>query len=67
MEKLIIKEKPELRHVLSHIMLAIQALSNDNKEEALYELESIEGLVFFGTDLSQTAIAQEVYNAKEEK
>lgn len=49
-----IKEEPELRHALAHIYYAIEALSNGHAAEALYELKSIEGLVFWDSDDDMT-------------
>jgi hypothetical protein len=45
-----IKADPELQHVLGHLSNAIRYTSQDNPEAARYELDSIEGLIFFDTD-----------------
>lgn len=42
-----IKEDAELQHVLGHIWLALEHLANDQNKAALYELDSIEALIFF--------------------
>ncbi len=46
-ESMVIKREPELRHVLSHLMNAIEHLAEGATESALHELESISGLVFW--------------------
>lgn len=53
-----IKEQPELRHVLAHLHLAIDSLANGQKEDALYELASIHGLIFFASDEEQVRVAR---------
>jgi hypothetical protein len=45
-----IKANAELRHVLAHIMSAIEELAHDRPRSALHELEGIEGLVLFRGD-----------------
>lgn len=47
---LVVKREPELRHVLAHLYYAIDALRQGLPRLALLELQSIEGLVFWGTD-----------------
>lgn len=42
-----IKSEPEIQHVLAHFALAILALTKGNRCEAIYELNSVDGLVFF--------------------
>jgi len=42
-----IKEDPELQHVLGHLWLAIEHAARGEDNAALYELDSIEGLIFF--------------------
>jgi len=54
-----IKMEPELRHVLAHMIYAIEALVNGDTAEAQYEVESIKGLVFWDSDRGQTADAEE--------
>ncbi len=49
-----IKDHPELRHVLSHLHGAIDAMARGERETAQYELESIEGLIFFEDDDEMT-------------
>jgi hypothetical protein len=48
--KIVVKEHPELRHVLAHIVDAVAALTNGLPEEAAYELDSIQSFVFWETD-----------------
>jgi hypothetical protein len=43
-----LKNEPELRHVLAHLFYAIRALRNGQLRLSLYELESVEGLIFWG-------------------
>ena len=45
-----IKDNAELRHVLAHILYAIEELANGRPKSALHEIESVEGLVFFRED-----------------
>ena len=47
---IVIKADPELRHVLSHMILALRALAEGHPRVAQYELQQIEGLVFFESD-----------------
>lgn len=54
-----VKMNPELRHVLAHMIYAIDCLVAGNTAEAAYELESIRGLVFWDSDKGQTADAEE--------
>lgn len=54
MAKINIKDHPELRHALAHIYYAIEAVSQGNCKEARYELESIEGLIFWEDDEHMT-------------
>lgn len=42
-----IKEDAELQHVLGHLWLAIEHAARGEGNAALYELDSIEGLIFF--------------------
>lgn len=42
-----IKEDAELQHVLGHLWLAIEHAARGENNAALYELDSIEGLIFF--------------------
>lgn len=46
---IVIKQQPELRHVLSHLHNAIEHLAEGAPESALHELESVAGLVFWET------------------
>jgi hypothetical protein len=45
-----IKMEPEIRHVLAHMIYAIEALANGNQGEAQYEIEQIKGLLFWDSD-----------------
>ncbi len=45
-----IKANSELRHVLAHIMNAIEELANGRPKSALHEIEGVESLVFFRGD-----------------
>ena len=42
-----IKSEPELQHILAHLTLAIRALTKKRLGEATYEVDSIDGLIFF--------------------
>jgi len=42
-----VKSESELQHVIAHMMLALRALVAGNRTEAMYELNSVDGLVFF--------------------
>lgn len=45
-----IKEDSELQHVLAHLWLALEAVAKGENNAALYELDSIEGLILFDGD-----------------
>ena len=45
-----VKEDSELQHVLAHLWLALEAVAKGEDKAALYELDSIEGLIFFEDD-----------------
>ena len=45
-----IKDHPQIRHCLAHIMYAIQELAYGNKKTALYELEEIEEFISWGDE-----------------
>jgi hypothetical protein len=60
-----IKKDPELRHVLSHVYLAIESLAGGHPADCRYELESIRNLVFFSSDEEQIALAKEIEDEKE--
>lgn len=59
-----IKHDPELRHVLSHIMNAIEHLAHGSTDAALHELESIEGLVFWESDEEMRVIVEGDYDGE---
>jgi len=65
MEKISIKEHPELRHALAHIYYAIEALAKGSKAEAIYELESIEALVFWEDDEHMTRFVENLAKEKD--
>lgn len=50
MAKINIKEHPELRHALAHMFYAIRSLVEGHPAEADFELDSVEGLVFWEDD-----------------
>lgn len=50
MTKISIKKHPELRHALAHMYYAIECLTRGKTDAALFELESIEGLIFWDDD-----------------
>jgi len=56
-----IKANPELRHVLAHIIYAIEALCEDPpcRRAAMHEIDSIKELVFWG-DSSYQAIESDL-------
>lgn len=45
-----IKEQPELRHFLRHLLYAIEELALGHTGAALYEVAQIEGMVSWGED-----------------
>ncbi len=45
-----IKDDSELQHVFAHLWNAVDQLARGNNKAALYELDSIEGLVFFNDE-----------------
>ena len=45
-----IKDDSELQHALAHIWLAVDYLARGKNKAALYELDSIEGLIFFNDE-----------------
>ena len=62
-----IKADPELQHVLGHLVNAIRYTSQGDHEAARYELDSIEGLVFFDTDEAFVGHARGLEHGNEEK
>lgn len=56
-----VKSEPELRHVLAHLWYALEAMCRGKCGEALYELKSVEGLIFFEDDESMTRAAEALY------
>lgn len=62
-----IKEHPELRHALAHLYYAIEALSRDSKAEAIYELKSIEALIFWEDDEHMTRFVESLKRKDDEK
>lgn len=47
---LIVKTEPELRHILAHMMFAIECLIKKCPNGAMDNIKSIEGLVMFDGD-----------------
>lgn len=47
---MIVKDDPELRHILAHLIMAIEAITEGNLKVAQHEIESIEGLVMWNSD-----------------
>lgn len=45
-----IKQNPELRHFLRHVLYAIEELCLGNKKAAQYEIESIKSMVSWNED-----------------
>jgi hypothetical protein len=45
-----IKDDSELQHALAHIWNAIDHVAKGEKAAALYELDSVEGLIFFNNE-----------------
>ena len=62
-----LKEEPELRHILSHLWLALWALTCGRKGEAKVELKSIESLVFYKDEKEQNKIGKEIFEEEVEK
>ena len=56
-----LKEEPELRHILSHLWLALWAVACGRKGEAKMELKSIESLVFYKNEKEQNKIGKEIF------
>jgi len=52
--KISVKEQAELRHILAHIIYAIRANAEGHHAEAQYEVDQIEGLVFWDDDEAMT-------------
>ena len=52
--KISVKEQAELRHILAHMIYAIRANAEGHHAEAMYEVDQIEGLVFWDDDESMT-------------
>ena len=50
MDYIIVKNEPEIRHILAHILVAIYALADNCPLTAEDSIKSIEGLVTFNTD-----------------
>ena len=61
MKEITIKNHPELRHVFAHLALAMDSLANGHPADAMYELQSIHGLIFFDSDEEQVRVAERRY------
>lgn len=48
--KISVKSQAELRHILAHLIYAIRANAEGHHAEAMYEVDQIEGLVFWEDD-----------------
>lgn len=59
-----IKHDAELRHVLSHVIRAIEHLAHGSTDAALHELESIDGLVFFESEEEMRAFLEGDYDGE---
>ena len=62
-----LKEEPELRHILSHLWLALWALTCGRKGEAKVELKSIESLIFYKNEKEQNKIGKDIFEEEVEK
>ena len=47
---IVLKDEPELRHVIAHMFEAIRMAGKGDEKAVLYELRSIEGLILFDGD-----------------
>ena len=45
--EVIVKENRELRHILAHLVIAIEALCDGRPGSAMDDVGSIEGLIFY--------------------
>ncbi len=45
-----LKQLPELRHVLAHLMIALEELALGHRKAALYELRQCEGMLLWKGD-----------------
>lgn len=61
-----IKDDPELRHVLAHMASAIEHLSNQKPNAALYEMHQIENLIYFSSEASMIAYLEDTNYGKEQ-
>ena len=50
---IVVKSEPELRHILAHLMFAIECLAKNCPRGALDNIKSVEGLVMFDGDTPQ--------------
>ena len=66
--KISVKEQAELRHILAHMIYAIRANAEGHHAEARYEVDQIEGLVFWDDDEAMTKHIEAInYGGSEEK
>lgn len=61
-----IKEDAELQHVLGHLWLAIEHAARGEGNATLYELDSIEGLIFFDDPDDRVAYLERLNYGKAE-
>ena len=47
---IVLKDEPELRHVIAHLFEAIRMAGKGDEAACWYELKSIEGLILFDGD-----------------
>ena len=50
MPEINIKDHPELRHALAHMVYSMRALIEGKASEAEYEIQQMEGMVFWEDD-----------------
>lgn len=62
--KISVKEQAELRHILAHIIYAIRANADGHAAEAHYEVDQIEGLVFWDSDEDMTKMLEKMQYGK---
>ncbi len=61
-----IKEDAEVQHVLGHMWLALEHLAQGDQAAARYELDSIEGLIFFDDPEARVAFLERIDYGKAE-
>ncbi len=61
-----IKEDAEVQHVLGHMWLALEHLAQGDQAAARYELDAIEGLIFFDDPEARVAFLERIDYGKAE-